>query len=155
MIEHHVHLNALGIEPRFTPDNLAKNPSVRQSLVAHESRVSASLVSRTYATEPSSRWRTLAYRGRRRLIELLDLQGPSWCTVPTFDAEAGDVLAECARLNLEGLVAKRVDSRYEPGKRSAHRRKLKCKHWRETTRPRATSAEALVTRSLRCCGSLQ
>ena len=57
------------------------------------------------------------------------------CTVPSFDAEAEQVLEECARLRLEGLVAKRVDSRYEPGKRSAHWRKLKCDDWREHHAP--------------------
>jgi bifunctional non-homologous end joining protein LigD len=55
--------------------------------------------------------------------------------VPSFDAEAEDVLEECARLHLEGLVAKRVDSRYEPGKRSAHWRKVKCAEWRERHAP--------------------
>ena len=39
--------------------------------------------------------------------------------MPSFDAEADEVLEECARLRPEGLVAKRVDSRDEPGKRSA------------------------------------
>jgi bifunctional non-homologous end joining protein LigD len=73
----------------------------------------------------------LAHRDRRRLLELLELGGPAWCTVPSFDAEADEVLEECARLHLEGLVAKRIDSRYEPGKRSAHWRKVKCLAWRE------------------------
>ena len=57
----------------------------------------------------------LTYRDRRRLLELLELSAPAWCTVPSFDAEADEVLEECARLRLEGLAAKRVDSRYEPG----------------------------------------
>jgi len=61
---------------------------------------------------------SLPYRHRRRLLALLELNGPAWCTVPSFDAEADEVLEECARLRLEGLVAKRVDSRCEPGKRS-------------------------------------
>jgi bifunctional non-homologous end joining protein LigD len=74
---------------------------------------------------------SLPYRHRRRLLELLELEGPAWCTVPSFDAEADAVLEECARLQLEGLVAKRVDSRYEPGKRSAHWRKLKCAEWKQ------------------------
>jgi ATP-dependent DNA ligase len=44
----------------------------------------------------------LTYRDRRRLLELLELNGPAWCTVPTFDAAADEVLEECARLRLEG-----------------------------------------------------
>ena len=54
----------------------------------------------------------------------------------SFDAEADDVLEECARLRLEGLVARLVDSRYEPGKRSRMWLKLKCEHWRERHAPR-------------------
>ena len=72
----------------------------------------------------------LTYRDRRRLLELLELNGPAWCTVPSFEAAADDVLEECARLRLESLVAKRVDSRYEPGKRSRMWLKLKCDDWR-------------------------
>ena len=56
----------------------------------------------------------LTYRDRRRLLELLELNGPAWCTVPSFDAEADDVLEECARLRLEGLVAKRLSGREGP-----------------------------------------
>ena len=59
----------------------------------------------------------LPYRDRRRLLEALDLQGPSWCIVPSFDAETDDVLAECERLGLEGLVVDGL-TRYEAGKRS-------------------------------------
>jgi bifunctional non-homologous end joining protein LigD len=77
----------------------------------------------------------LSYRDRRRLLVLLELAGPAWCTVPSFDAEAEHVLEECARLRLEGLVAKRVDSRYEPGKRSASWRKVTCADWREHHAP--------------------
>jgi bifunctional non-homologous end joining protein LigD len=77
----------------------------------------------------------LAYRHRRRLLELLDLSGPSWCTVPSFDADADDVLGPCASLHLEGLVAKRLDSRYEPGKRSRAWLKVKCDDWRERHAP--------------------
>ena len=83
----------------------------------------------------------LSYRDRRRLLELLELDGPAWCTVPSFDAEAEQVLEECARLRLEGLVAKRVDSRYEPGKRSRMWLKVKCEDWRSIMRRYVTSVE--------------
>jgi|tagenome__1003787_1003787.scaffolds.fasta_scaffold19412817_1 bifunctional non-homologous end joining protein LigD len=78
---------------------------------------------------------SLPYRKRRRLLELLELEGPAWCTVPSFDAEADEVLEQCARLQLEGLVAKGVDSRYEPGKRSRSWLKVKCDHWCEHHAP--------------------
>lgn len=77
----------------------------------------------------------LTYRDRRRRLELLELNGPAWCTVPSFDAEADEVLEECARLRREGLVAKRVDSRYEPEKRSRMWLKLKSLDWREHHTP--------------------
>jgi bifunctional non-homologous end joining protein LigD len=77
----------------------------------------------------------LAYRDRRRLLEALEFEGPAWCTVASFEAVVEDVLTECERLNLEGLVAKRLDSRYEPGKRSMHWRKVKCSSWRERHAP--------------------
>lgn len=85
----------------------------------------------------------LAYRDRRRLLDLLDLTGPSWATVPTFEAQADEVLIECERLGLEGLVAKRVDSRYEPGKSSRSWLKVKATTGTRCTRRSGGSAERL------------
>jgi bifunctional non-homologous end joining protein LigD len=70
----------------------------------------------------------LAYTDRRRLLEGLELRGPSWQTPSTSDdgAHAFDVSRQ---LGFEGLVAKRLDSRYEPGRRSPAWRKVK--HQRE------------------------
>ncbi len=72
----------------------------------------------------------LAYVHRRRLLELLELTGPAWCTVSSFNGASSDVFDECARLGLEGLVAKRLDSRYTPGKRSAQWVKVKTADWK-------------------------
>jgi bifunctional non-homologous end joining protein LigD len=55
--------------------------------------------------------------------------------VSTFEADADEMLVECERLGLEGLVAKRVDSRYEAGKRSRAWLKLKCEDWRADHAP--------------------
>lgn len=54
------------------------------------------------------------YRERRRQLERLNLNGAYWRTPETF--EDGETLFEavCER-ELEGIVAKRVDSRYMPG----------------------------------------
>lgn len=71
------------------------------------------------------------YVDRRRVLEALDLAGPAWTTVPSFDADADQVLRVCERLELEGLVLKRSDSTYQPGTRSRSWVKLKCKAWRE------------------------
>jgi bifunctional non-homologous end joining protein LigD len=61
----------------------------------------------------------LPWTQRRGLLDELGLQGPSWQTPPAFTAEAGeDVQAGSVRQGLEGVVAKRLASRYEPGRRS-------------------------------------
>jgi bifunctional non-homologous end joining protein LigD len=66
------------------------------------------------------------YRARRALLEGLDLQGPRWQTPPSFTGEAGgDVQAVSVQHGLEGIVAKRLASRYEPGKRTGSWRKIK------------------------------
>jgi bifunctional non-homologous end joining protein LigD len=72
----------------------------------------------------------LPYRERRGLLEGLALAGPSWQTPPTAfgsgDGRAGDTALETSRtLGLEGVVAKRVDSPYRPGRRSDSWRKVK------------------------------
>jgi ATP-dependent DNA ligase len=61
--------------------------------------------------------------------------------VPSFDAEAAEVLEECARLPLEGLVANRVDSRYEQGEPAGSLAEEKRSDWREHHGPHATSGE--------------
>ena len=72
----------------------------------------------------------LPYTERRSLLERLDLAGPSWQTPPTtFGAqgeETGAAVQETSRaLGLEGVVAKRLDSLYLPGKRADAWRKVK------------------------------
>ena len=42
-----------------------------------------------------------------------------------------ELFAACTQLGLEGLVAKRLDSRYEPGVRSKAWVKAKCAAWLE------------------------
>jgi bifunctional non-homologous end joining protein LigD len=69
------------------------------------------------------------YRRRRELLEGLALNGKAWCTVPRLYGSIGDVLAVCAEHRLDGVVAKRVDSRYRPGERSPDWRKLKTADW--------------------------
>jgi bifunctional non-homologous end joining protein LigD len=66
------------------------------------------------------------YRARRALLEELALQGPRWQTPPAFIGEAGaDVQAVSRQHGLEGIVAKRLASRYEPGRRTGSWRKIK------------------------------
>ena len=70
----------------------------------------------------------LAYRERRRLLEGLELRGPSWQT-PSASDDGEQAWEVSKQLGFEGVVAKRVDSRYEPGRRSPAWRKIK--HVRE------------------------
>jgi bifunctional non-homologous end joining protein LigD len=67
------------------------------------------------------------YTERRALLEGLELTGPNWQTpgYRTSDAEA--LLRASAERGLEGVVAKRLDSRYEPGRRSSAWVKVKNK----------------------------
>lgn len=60
----------------------------------------------------------LAWAHRRELLEVLELNGAACRTVPTFDGDPQVVLEACAHHELEGLVAKRTDAIYEPGRRS-------------------------------------
>jgi bifunctional non-homologous end joining protein LigD len=60
----------------------------------------------------------LPYTDRRRVLEALELRDPN-IQVPANHLGDGTTLLELTReRNLEGLVAKRLDSRYVPGSRS-------------------------------------
>ena len=62
--------------------------------------------------------RELPYVQRRELLEELGLDGPRWRT-PRYRHGGGASLLEAARdQGLEGIVAKRCDSPYRPGRRS-------------------------------------
>jgi bifunctional non-homologous end joining protein LigD len=61
---------------------------------------------------------SLPYEERRRLLEDLQLDGPSWKTPPAWFGEGPAVLAAAAEQGLEGVVAKRLDSPYKQGKRT-------------------------------------
>jgi bifunctional non-homologous end joining protein LigD len=59
----------------------------------------------------------LPYRDRRELLLALALNGEAWQTPEQLQGKGNDVLAATARQRLEGIVAKRLDSLYEPGAR--------------------------------------
>ncbi|HWB68069.1 MAG TPA: non-homologous end-joining DNA ligase [Mycobacteriales bacterium] len=58
------------------------------------------------------------YERRRELLDGLELSGPSWQTPPWFRGGGKAVLAASQEQQLEGVVAKRLDSRYAAGRRS-------------------------------------
>jgi bifunctional non-homologous end joining protein LigD len=65
------------------------------------------------------------YEERRRALDALGLGGPSW-QVPAFQRAEGRAFLDASRKQgLEGIVAKRLDSTYQPGRRSRDWLKVK------------------------------
>jgi bifunctional non-homologous end joining protein LigD len=67
----------------------------------------------------------LPYRDRRAVLEKLALAGPTWQTPPATAGDGHAVFHAAQELDLEGVVAKRLDSVYQPGRRSDSWRKVK------------------------------
>jgi bifunctional non-homologous end joining protein LigD len=59
------------------------------------------------------------------MLEGLNLAGPAWHTPATHPGDGHALLDATAQAGLEGVVAKRLDSTYEPGVRSRHWLKVK------------------------------
>ena len=75
---------------------------------------------------------TLPQTERRKVLEDLALDGPSWHTSPLIPpAPADELLAACREVGMEGYVAKRADAPYIPGRRSSAWIKVKCIKRRE------------------------
>ena len=71
------------------------------------------------------------YRERRRILEELELDGRHWCTPEIHIGDGAALFAATKVMGLEGIVAKRLDSRYYPGSRS--RSWTKTKHFQTRT----------------------
>ena len=68
----------------------------------------------------------LPYSERRELLNSFFPNGSNWLSPPNFPGEdLADVLTASVANGLEGVVAKRLDSRYEPGARTSAWRKIK------------------------------
>jgi len=67
----------------------------------------------------------LPYRERRALLDTLDLDDHHVHVPPWFVGGGADVQAAADAQGLEGVVAKRLESTYQPGRRSADWRKVK------------------------------
>jgi bifunctional non-homologous end joining protein LigD len=71
------------------------------------------------------------YSERRHRLAQLKLAGASWQT-PPFENGGGQAMLEAsAKAGLEGIVAKKLDSSYEPGKRSVNWVKVKNRNRQE------------------------
>jgi bifunctional non-homologous end joining protein LigD len=67
----------------------------------------------------------LPYDQRRKLLEALNLCGPSWQTPPAFIGSGADAVRVSVEQQLEGVIAKRLSSTYLPGRRSPDWIKIK------------------------------
>jgi bifunctional non-homologous end joining protein LigD len=67
----------------------------------------------------------LPYIERRQRLEELDLDGPSWQTPRNHTGDGAKLLEASRERDLEGIVAKRLGSRYHPGRRSRDWLKVK------------------------------
>ncbi len=62
----------------------------------------------------------LSYEQRRALLDEMELEGPSWRT-PAYQRGEGRALQQATREHgIEGIVAKKLDCPYEPGRRASH-----------------------------------
>ncbi len=62
---------------------------------------------------------------RRERLEQLNLSGPAWKTAPSFAGGGAAVRAAAAEQGLDGILAKRASSPYQPGVSSKDWRELK------------------------------
>ena len=71
------------------------------------------------------------YRDRRELLDRLEVDGAAWQTPPALHGDGADALRASRDQRLEGVVAKRLSSRYLPGVRSREWIKIKNLHTQE------------------------
>src|SRR3989440_2424094 len=67
----------------------------------------------------------LPFKKRRELLEGLMLSGENWRTSPAIEGEGKSMYETATAHTMEGIVAKKLDSPYEPGRRSPNWLKIK------------------------------
>ena len=71
------------------------------------------------------------YVERRKILSELNLAGASWQT-PPYEKGGGETMREAsAKAGLEGVMAKKLDSHYEPGRRTGAWQKIKNRNRQE------------------------
>lgn len=65
------------------------------------------------------------YKDRRAALEVLELSAGHWQTPPAYPGIGRRLLAAAQQCGLEGIVAKKTDSTYQPGRRSRDWLKVK------------------------------
>ena len=76
------------------------------------------------------------YHRRRAVLEAARVDEGCWRTADSLSGDPEQLLAACERLDVEGLVAKRLDGLYRPGQRSTDWIKLKTPAWTRVHGPR-------------------
>lgn len=85
------------------------------------------------------------YRERRQILEALELNGAHWCTPDSHVGEGEALFAATEEMGLEGVVAKRLDSKYRPGVRARAWTKTKLRvHSYELCANRAVSGKETI-----------
>lgn len=74
---------------------------------------------------------TKPYTERQNILASLMLKGTYWQTPGYHLSEGQNMLAASRQLGLEGMIAKRLDSAYHPGKRTGDWLKIKNQHRQE------------------------
>ena len=88
------------------------------------------------------------YAERREVLERLELEGASWRTPGYHEGDGRALLDATAELGVEGVIAKRLECPYEPGRRSAAWIKVKNAHRQEVVIGGWTPGEGGRSRSL-------
>jgi bifunctional non-homologous end joining protein LigD len=94
----------------------------------------------------------LPFRDRRRLLDQAMEPGPHWLVGPWQEGDGAALLEASRARDLEGIMAKRLDSPYLPGRRSSAWRKIKNRYrqemviggWTEGERARASTFGSLL-----------
>ena len=73
---------------------------------------------------------------RKRRLDDLHLVGPAWATNGWYPSDGDTLFQVCVELGHEGVVAKRLDAPYLPGRRTRFWLKRKCPAWKRDHTPR-------------------
>jgi bifunctional non-homologous end joining protein LigD len=81
---------------------------------------------------------------RKRGLDELDLVGPAWATSGWHPGDGDTLFQVCAELGHEGVVAKRLDAPYLPGRRTRTWLKRKTPDWKRYHAPRRRPRERVA-----------
>jgi bifunctional non-homologous end joining protein LigD len=80
---------------------------------------------------------------RKQILDELHLVGPAWAVNGWYEGDGETVFQVCSELGHEGVVAKGLDSPYQPGRRVRTWLKRKTDTWKRVHGPRRLPREAL------------